>query len=65
MMFICLATSSDIILDLVYIIPIVFCDVKYAITQNMTYWILKNLSYNILLGVDWLKSTKTVINWVV
>ena len=65
-MSICLATGSEVVLDLMCTVPIVFCDVGgYAINQYFTYHIMKNLSYNIVLGMYWIKSTKLVIDWLV
>ena len=52
-MFICLATGSEVVLDLLYIVPIVFYDVGgHAITQHLTCCILKQLSYNKVLHMD-------------
>ena len=48
-----------------YTVPIVFCDIGgYEITQYITCWIIRNLSYDIILGIDWLKYTNPVIDWV-
>ena len=46
-------------------IPIVFYDVcECGITQHMTYWIMKDLSYDKIVGIGWLKYTYPVIDSV-
>ena len=65
LMSIYLETGNEVVLDLLYTVPIVLCDVGgHAITQHITRWIIKNLSYNIILGMDWLESTNIVIDSV-
>ena len=47
-------------------IPIVSCYVGgNAITQYVPCQIINNLQYNIVFGMDWLKSPNPVIYWVV
>ena len=65
LVFFCLATGREIVLNLLCIVRIVFCDmVWYAIALHITYWIIKELSYDIVLGMNWLKSTNPVVYWV-
>ena len=60
-----LITSSEVVSHLMYTILIVFCDVGgYAIALYVTCWVTKSLTYDIILGMDWLKSTNPVIDWV-
>ena len=60
-----LATSSKIVLDSMCTILIVFCDIRrHSITQHVLYQIIENLQYDIVLGIDWLKSTNPIIDWV-
>ena len=48
-----LATSSEVVLDLMYTVLLVFCDVGgHAITQYMPCWIKENLYYDIILAMD-------------
>ena len=46
-------------------VPVVICDIGgHAITQHTTSPTINNLSYDVFLGTDWLKSTNPVIDWV-
>ena len=48
-----------------YTVPIVFYHIDgHTITQNLPFWIIKNLQNDIVLGTDWIKSTNLVIDWV-
>ena len=52
-MSICLATSNEAVLDLMFTVPIVFCDISgHAITQHMPCCIVNNLQYDIVLGIN-------------
>ena len=58
-----LATGSEVVLDLMCFVPIVFCNVGgFAITKHVTCHIIKKLSSDIILGMNWLKTTNPVIN---
>ena len=60
-----LATGIQAVLDSMCTIPKVFCDTgRQAITQHITCLLVKNLSYDIILGMDWLKTTNPVIDCV-
>ena len=60
-----LATSSEVVLDFICTINIVFCYVSgHDLTKHFACWIMNNLQYNILLGVGWLKFTNPVKDWV-
>ena len=62
---ICLATGTEVYLNLICTIPTVFCNINgYAITQHAAYWIMKSLSYYIVLDMSWLTSTSPIIDWV-
>ena len=62
---ICLATGSEVISDSMCTIPMIFCDVGgHAIKQHGPCQIIKNLQYNVILDIGWLKSTNPVIDWV-
>ena len=64
-MYIHLATGSEVVSDPICTAPIVFCDIGgHAITQYVTCYTVKDLSYDLFLGVDWLKATNPVIDWV-
>ena len=64
-MFICLAIGGEVVSDLMYTVPIVFCDIGgHAIKQYVPCQIIKNLQYDKILGMDWIKSTNPVIIWV-
>ena len=46
-----------------YTIPIVFGDIGgHALIQQIPYFIMKNLSYHIIPGMDWLRSTNQDID---
>ena len=61
-----LVKGSEVVLYLMCTIPKVLCSIGgYEITQTMIYWIMKNLLYNIILGMGWLQSTNKVIDCVV
>ena len=65
-MSISLATGSKVVRVLMCTIPIVSCYVGgNAITQYVPCQIINNLQYNIVFGMDWLKSPNPVIYWVV
>ena len=60
-----LATGSEVISDSMYNIPTIFCDVGgHAIKQQVPCQIIENLQYDVVLDIDWLKSTNPVIDWV-
>ena len=63
---ICLATGSEVVSDLMFTVPIVFYDIGgHAITQHITCPIMtKLILWYIILGMDWLKTTNLVIDWV-
>ena len=66
LMHICLATGNEYILDLICTIPIVLYDItRHAIALHITFWIINKLSYDAILGMDWLKSTNSIIDWLV
>ena len=61
----CFNTGSKVVSDSMNAVSIVFYDIGgHAITQQVTYQTMKSLSYDIVLVMDWLKSTKTAIGWV-
>ena len=65
-MYICLANGSEVVSDLICTNLIVFYDLGgHAINQHVFCLIIKNLQYVIVLGIDWLKSTYLVIDWMV
>ena len=58
----CLATSSEVVSDLMYTVTLVFCDIGgLAITQHLPCRIIENLFYDIVKVMDWFKSTNPVI----
>ena len=64
-MSICLATGNEVVLDSIFSVPTVFCKVGgHAITSHITCLVINNLSYNMILGINWLKSTNPVMHWV-
>ena len=47
-----LAIGSEVVLDSIFTFLIVFYDIGvHAITQYITFWIVKSLFYNIILGI--------------
>ena len=64
-MSICLAIGGQVVSDLMCIVSILFYDVgRHAVFQHVPCQNIKNLQYDIILGIDWLKSTNAVIDWV-
>ena len=60
-----LATGSEVILGSMYNILEVFYYVgRHAITQCTTCQNTPNLFYDTILGINWLKTTNPVIDWV-
>ena len=60
-----LATINEVVLDSTCIIPIVFNDISgHSITLHISYQIIKNLSYDIVLSMNCLTSTNPIIDWV-
>ena len=60
---ICLGSGSEIVSDAIYTVPIVFCSIGgLATTQPITSLVMKHLAYYIVLGMDWLKPTNTVLD---
>ena len=63
--YICLATSSEVVLDLMCSVSLMFYDVSgHAITKYIACWIMKSQSYDIVVGMDWLKPTNPIIEWL-
>ena len=60
-----LTTSSEVVLDSMCTVPILFCDVSGNVTtEYITCQIMKSLSYvYLVLGMNWLKSTNLVVDW--
>ena len=61
-----LNTGVEVLLDSICTVLKVVCDIGgHAIIQYVPCQITKNLQYNIILAMDWLKSTNPLIDWVV
>ena len=61
-----LARGSEVVLDSMCTVSLVLCDVGgHEIIQNVTCWIMKDLYYDIILGIDRFKSTNLLIYWEV
>ena len=48
-----LAIGSKVVLDSIYTVLIVFCNAgAHAIAKHITCWIMQNLSYDAILGMN-------------